>query len=292
MDIANSSAETAASPAAPAKPGMPRRATLAILAIAISFVVMPFLFWRASWFGAPMNARDIAEALAPGAEPRKTQHALAQLATAMDQHNPAARQWYPQIAAQAKHADPQIRLNAAWVMGQDNTVPEFHKALTALLADPDAMVRVNAALALVRFADPAGRPQLLAVLQPYTVTAPATGFTTATFRPRLKEREAVRSGTLVARMDSSAGEIEIRSPVPGTLEHWLQSAGAQIVPSQPVCILGPDPQSAFEALRALYLIGRPEDAVTVAAFLRTSGDLPANVAEQARLTLQALQSKQ
>ncbi|HMD31837.1 MAG TPA: HEAT repeat domain-containing protein [Candidatus Acidoferrales bacterium] len=277
--------------AAPAKPGMSRRATMLILLIAISFVVMPFLFWRASWFGAPMSAADITEALAPGAEARKTQHALARLATLMDAHSPAPRQWYPAIAAEGKHPDPQIRLTAAWVMGLDNTSQEFHQTLSSMLADPDAMVRINAALALVRFADPAGRPQLLALLQPYTIAAPAAGFTTATLRPRLKEHEAVRAGTLVARMDSPEGVIEVRSPVPGVFERWLQPAGAPIVPQQPICLLSPDPSSAWEALRGLYLIGRPEDATVIASFLRTTPDLPASVAEQARLTLQTLQSR-
>jgi HEAT repeats len=270
---------------------MSRRATLIILLIAISFVVMPFLFWRASWFGAPMSARELTEALEPGAEPRKAQHALAQLADLIDAHNPAAHRWYREIIASAKHPDSQIRLTAAWVMGMDNTNPDFHQALTPMLADPDPMVRVNAALALVRFGDAVGRPQLLSLLQPFTLTAPASGFTTATLRPRLKENEAVRPGTMVARMDSPTGEIEVRSPVPGKLEHWQASAGAQITPGQPLCILSPDPQAAWEALRGLYLIGRPEDAPVVAAFLRTSGDLPGNVAEQARLTLQALQSR-
>ena len=277
--------------AAPAKAGMSRRATMVILLIAISFVVMPFLFWRASWFGAPMSARELTEALQPGAEPRKTQHALAQLQNLIDAHSPAAHRWYREIIAEAQHPDSQIRLTTAWVMGFDNTSAEFHQALTPMLADPDPMVRVNAALALVRFADPAGRPQLLALLQPYTLTAPATGYTTATLRPRLKEREAVRPGTMVARMDSAKGEIEVRSPVPGKLEHWEAAAGAQITPGQPLCILSPDPQASWEALRALYLIGQPEDSQVVAAFLRTSGDLPGNVSEQARLTLQALQAR-
>jgi len=289
--ISSTPDQTAAAPAAPAKRGMSKRASTTILLIAVSFVVMPFLFWRASWFGAPMSPSALTEALAPGAEPRKAQHALAQLGTWMDAHNPAARQWYPAIIVASKHADPQIRLTAAWVMGLDNTALEFHQALTPMLADPDAMVRVNAALALVRFADAAGRPQLLALLQPYTLAAPSSGFTTATLRPRLKPGDVVRSGTLVARMDSPAGVVEVRSPVPGKLERWLQSAGAQIAPQQPLCVLSPDPQAAWEALRGLYLVGRPEDVPVVAAFLRTSGDLPGNVSEQARLTLEAVQSR-
>jgi biotin carboxyl carrier protein len=275
---------------APARKGMSKRATYLVLLIAVSFVLMPFLFWRASWFGAPMSPSDISQALAPGAEPRKTQHALAQLSTRMDRGDASARQWYPGIVTAAKHPDPQIRLTAAWVMGRDNTAPEFHQALAAMLADPDAMVRDNAALALVRFHDDSGRPQLLAMLQPFTVTAPAA-LPAGTLRPRLKEKDAVRSGTLVARIDTPQGVVEVRSPVPGTLQRWLGAAGAPVSAGQPLCVLAPDAQAAWEALRGLYLVGRAEDAPVVETFLRNSGDLPANVAEQARQTLQAIESR-
>ncbi len=54
------------SSAAP-KRAMHPRATLAILLLACLFVFMPFLFWRASWFGAPMSPQEITEALSPGA---------------------------------------------------------------------------------------------------------------------------------------------------------------------------------------------------------------------------------
>jgi len=286
------SGDLSPAPAAPPKRGMSRRATLIVLLIAVSFVLMPFLFWRASWFGAPMSAAEISQALAPGAEPRATQHALAQLSALMDRNDPSARQWYPGIISAAGHADPQIRLTAAWVMGRDNTAPEFHRRLAEMLADPDAMVRANAALALVRFHDAAGRPQLLAMLQPFTVSAPS-GFTAGTLRPRLKERDAVRPGTLLARIDVPAvpAVLELRSPVPGTLQRWVGTAGAAVAPGQPICILAPDPQAAWEALRGLFLVGQPEDAPVVESFLRNSPDLPANVAKQARFTLQALQSR-
>jgi len=286
------SGDLSPAPAVPPKRGMSRRATLIVLLIAVSFVLMPFLFWRASWFGAPMSPAEISQALAPGAEPRATQHALAQLSALMDRNDPSARQWYPGIISAAGHADPQIRLTAAWVMGRDNTAPEFHHRLAEMLADPDAMVRANAALALVRFHDAAGRPQLLAMLQPFTVSAPS-GFTAGTLRPRLKERDAVRPGTLLARIDVPAvpAVLELRSPVPGTLQRWVGTAGAAVAPGQPICILAPDPQAAWEALRGLFLVGQPEDAPVVESFLRNSPDLPANVAKQARFTLQALQSR-
>lgn len=274
----------------PPKRGMSRKATLVVLLLACLFVLMPFLFWRASWFGAPMSPADITAALAPGAEPRKTQHALAQLSALMDRGDPSARRWYPALIAQAHHPDPQIRLTAAWVMGRDNSVPEFHHALLPMLSDPDPMVRSNAALSLVRFADASGRPQFLAMLQPFTVLAP-DNFPSGTFRRRLQEHDAVRPGTMVARIETSRGVVEVRSDVPGILVHWLQPTGATVSAGQPLCVLSPDPQSAWEALRALYLVGQPEDAPVVESFLHTSADLPPNLREQARITLNALQSR-
>jgi len=279
-----------ASPQSSPKRGMHPRATLAILLLACLFVFMPFLFWRASWFGAPMTAQEITEALAPGAEPRKIQHALEQVSALIDRRDPAAHQWYPAIIAETKHPDPQIRLTAAWVMGRDNSAPEFHQALLPLLADPDAMVRDNAALSLVRFADASGRPQLAAMLEPATVAAPA-GFASGTLRQRLKLLDAVRPGTMIARIDTPQGVVEVRSEVPGKLAHWLQPTGARVVPQQPLCILSPDPQSAWEALRALYLIGQPDDVPIIESFLRTTSDLPPNVAEQARLTLAEIRKR-
>jgi biotin carboxyl carrier protein len=277
---------------------MPRKATFAILLIACLFVFMPFLFWRASWFGAPMSASDITASLAPGAKPRDTQHALAQLSTLIDRHDASARQWYPALIAQSHHSDPQIRLTVAWVMGRDNTVPEFHQALLPMLADSDPMVRSNAALSLVRFADASGLPQILSLLQPYTVLAP-DDFPGGALRQRLKEHDAVRSGTMVARIDVSVGAdqrvrpsvVEVRSPVPGILVHWLQATGARVAPRQPLCVLAPDPQSAWEALRALYLVGQAEDAPIIESFLRSASDAPPNLLEQARLTLDAIRSR-
>jgi len=282
---------TIVEPPAPSKKGMSPRATLAVLLLACFFVFMPFLFWRASWFGAPMSAADISSALAPGAKARDTQHALAQLSALIDRHDPSARQWYSALIAQTHHSDPQIRLTAAWVMGRDNSVPEFHQALLPMLADPDPMVRENAALSLVRFADASGRTQLLAMLQPATVSAPASLSAGGTLKQRLKLRDAVRPGTMVARIETPRGEVEVRSDVPGILVHWLQPTGAAITPGEPLCVLSPDPASAWEALRALYLVGQPEDAPVIESFLHTVVDAPPNLLEQAHLTLQAIQSR-
>ena len=57
-------------------------------------------------------------------------------------------------------------------MGQDRNYAPFHEALLKLIHDPQPMVRRNAALSLAVFGDPAARPELVAMLRPFTVNAP------------------------------------------------------------------------------------------------------------------------
>ena len=60
---------------------------------------------------------------------REIQHALAQLETRIEARDPRVKQWYPQIVALATDPVDEIRVTDAWVMGQDNTSEEFHRAL-------------------------------------------------------------------------------------------------------------------------------------------------------------------
>ena len=46
-----------------------------------------------------------------------------------------------------------------------------HEALLRLIRDPEPMVRRNAATALAAFGDGAARPELVAMLKPYTVVS-------------------------------------------------------------------------------------------------------------------------
>ena len=69
--------------------------------------------------------------------------------------------FYPDVVAASQHNQAEVRMTAAWVMGQDNAYEDFHSALRPLLQDPNAGVRHNAALGLVRFGDSSGRPELI-----------------------------------------------------------------------------------------------------------------------------------
>ncbi len=276
---------------APAKAGVPRRWLLLIVVTAFLFVLMPFLFWQATWFGRPLTDAQIDKNLADRERPRNAQHALSQIADRMLSRDPAVREsakrFYPQLVMLASSSHDELRLTAAWVMGEDNSVPEFHQALGRLLQDSNPMVQRNAALALVRFGDPSGRTVIAGMLGAYAVPSPAAG----ALAIRLKPGDVVNPGTLVGHIQAGEQKTEIRTQVPGTLDHWLVADGAQVAAGQPIVSLAPSPEVAWEALRALYLIGQAEDLPAIQPFLRPIPGFPDAIRQQAQLTAEAIRSR-
>ncbi|MGB8522471.1 MAG: HEAT repeat domain-containing protein [Candidatus Acidiferrales bacterium] len=263
------------------------RWALGILAIALLFVLMPFLFWNATWFGRPMNDEQVSKALADHSHPRDVQHALAQLETRIETRDPSARKWYPQIIQLAGDPVDEIRVTDAWVMGQDNSSEDFHRALLQLLGDQNPMVRRNAALSLVRFKDDSGHAQIVAMLRPFELNSPFEG----KLDTRLKAGDVVNPGTMVAHIVSPAGKRELRSNVPGTLDRWLAANGSSVTASQPILSLLPSEGMVWEALRALYLIGNAEDLPDVARYARGVDGMSPQIAQQALATLAAIRGR-
>lgn len=202
--------------------GVPLLAGLAAL-----LIIVPFLFWRDTWFGRPLSRSEIRRYLEDNARPRRIQQALSRIADRIVSGDASAREWYPRVVSLARHPAPEIRTTAAWVMGQDNGSEVFHQALLGLLTDSDVLVRRNAALALVRFQDSSGRPELVAVLRSYT--------------------------------GNTGG-------APGQDQVW-------------------------ETLRALYLVGRPEDLHEVEQCAREQEHIPDRIRRQASFTAQAIRTR-
>src|SRR5580692_9701766 len=152
-----------------------QRAYLLITIFALLLVLFPFLFWYMTWFGRTLSDAQMSEYLADRGKPRHAQHALVQLGERMGRHDPGVVRWYPQVIELSASPLIELRQTSAWIMGQDHTYAPFHAALLKLIADPQPMVRRNAALALSNFDDPAARPELLDMLRPYTIVSPAAG---------------------------------------------------------------------------------------------------------------------
>ncbi len=287
MAASPSSSSVAAAP----RPGMRRRWLYLVLAAAFLFVLMPVFFWEATWFGRSLNDEQIAKNLADREHPRKAQHALAQIADRILSSDPAvresARRWYPQVAALSASPADELRLTGAWVMGQDNAAPIFHRTLLRLLKDPHPMVQRNAALSLVRFRDAAGRLVILGMLESYALPAPHAG----RLATRLKVGDVVNPGTLLARIQDGEQKIEVRTQVPGTIERWMVPDGAEVSAGQPIAELSSSQEMVWEALRALYLIGQPEDLFAVDRYARGAPNVPESVRRQAQLTARAIRAR-
>ncbi len=276
----------------PTKPGLKRRWLFVIVAMTFLFVLMPFLFWQATWFGKPLNDAQLQKSLVDREHPREIQHALSQLADRILARDAftrdSARQFYPQVVQIAQNGQDELRLTAAWVMGQDNSIPDFHQELVRLLQDPNPMVRRNAALALVRFGDVSGRDEIRSMLQPSAIGAAEAG----ALEQRLKPGESINPGTLLGRIRSENSTSELRSQIPGIIRQWLVSDKATVTKGQPILRVDPSVSEIWESLRGLYLIGQLEDLPAIEEIARGAGDIPANVRQQAELTATAIRSRQ
>jgi biotin carboxyl carrier protein len=270
---------------------MAQKWLVAILILTFAFVLMPFLLWYMTTFTRPLNDADLATYFADTLHPRRAQHALSQIADRIMSPNPgiraSAKLWYPEVIKFSEQGSDELRVTAAWVMGQDNQSPEFHTALVKQLADANPMVQRNAALSLVRFADPSGHTLIAAMLAPYTVSAQRTGILSI----RLKPGDVINPGTLLAHITVGNDKTEVRSDVPGTIRQWVLADNAQVKTGEPMLLVDPSPEMVWESLRALYLIGQKEDLPAVNPYVRGTEGMPPQIQQQAALTAKEISAR-
>lgn len=281
--------ETVPDPAArPPKRGMSRTQKILFFVTGWLIVLMPFLFWWNTWFGRHLSDQQLAAYLHDDKKPRHIQHALVQLGDRMSHTDASARQWYPDLVRLADNPVEEVRNTDAWVMGQDTSGPGFHEALLKMLQDSSPIVRGNAALSLVRFGDATGRPQIVALLHPVSITAPASGRIADSDR----NGTAIHQGGLLAKLTptGSKQEIDLRSPIPGRIRTVAQP-GANVTAGSEVAIVDPGTQQVWEALRALYVIGELDDLDAVRPYEREVPDVSDDVRKQATETEQAIRTR-
>jgi HEAT repeat protein len=247
-------------------------------------VLMPFLFWWSTWFGRPLSDEQIGEYLHDEKHPRHIQHALVQLGDRMARNNEAAKRWYPDITRLAGHPVEEVRNTDAWVMGQDSANPAFHDALVKMLQDRSITVRGNAALSLVRFGDASGRAQIVALLESASITAPGAGRVLDID----KAGTAVHQRGLIAKLGDDQRTIEVRSPIAGRVQKPTVAPGAAVTQGMQLAVVAPAEPQVWEALRALYVLGQPEDLQAIRAYQHESDDSSNRVRQQAVLTEQAI----
>ena len=250
-------------------------------------VLMPFLFWWSTWFGRHLSDQQITEYLNDQKHPRHIQHALVQVGERVGRHDSGATRWYPDLLRLASHAVEEVRNTDAWVMGQDTSDPAFHETLLTMLGDSSLLVRGNAALSLVRFGDRSGRAQIVALLEPAVVTAPAAGVITDTD----KIGTPIRQGGVLAKLQVGPQTSEIRSPISGRIRTLTVQKGTTVTSGGEIASVDPADAQVWEALRALYLIGQMEDLPAILPYERELPEISDRVRQQALSTEKAIRER-
>jgi hypothetical protein len=258
-----------------------RRTPWPLAVVAALFVIVPFLTWYGTWFGRTLSDSEIERYLKDDDNPRHEQHALSQVAARMAKHDEGVRRWYPQVVALAGNRYPDVRMTAAWVMGQDARATEFHAALLRLLSDGEPIVRRNAALALVNFNDASSRSELLAMLRPFQFNTPVSGQLVSV----LSSGTTVKRGAMLARLKVNNEQIaELRAPLAGQIMQVASAPGAQLNAGQPLLTLAPDADSVLCALVGLRYVGTQEDLTDVSRYAAGVAGLPAEIKNEAAQT--------
>jgi hypothetical protein len=265
---------------AKSRPGISTRHRILFFVTAWFIAFMPFMFWWNTWFGRDLSDKQVTEYLRDDRHPRHIQHALVQMGERMSHHDTAVTHWYPDLVRLASHPVEEVRNTDAWVLGQDTTAPGFHQALLKMLSDSSPLVRGNAALSLVRYGDATGRPQIVELLQSVKIVAPIAGRVVDADRPRT----AIRQGGLIAKLQNEQQTSEVRSPISGRIRNLFVQTGQTVSAGTELATIDPTIEQVWEALRALYLIGRPEDLAAVTPYERELPEVPDHIRQQALLT--------
>jgi len=108
---------------------------------------------------------------------------------------------------------------------------------------------------------------------------------------RLKAGDIVNPGTMIAHIEVSGKKNEVRATVPGTLIRWLSDDHANITAGQPLVALAPSEGMVWEALRALYVVGRSEDLPDVEQVARATYGSSPQIGQQAQSTARAIRDR-
>jgi biotin carboxyl carrier protein len=250
-------------------------------------VLMPLLFWWNTWFGRQLPDKQITEYLQDEKHPRHIQHALVQLGERMGRHDAGATRWYSEMVRLASHPVEEVRNTDAWVMGQDTSGPAFHETILKMLQDQSPMVRGNAALSLVRFGDASGRLHIVALLQPARIVAPSAGRVIDTD----KIGTAIHHGGLIAKLQDARQTTELRSPISGRIRTLSVAPGSNVTAGDEVATVDPGDEQVWEALRALYLIGQPDDLPAIRPYQRELPEFSSRLRQQALLTEKSIRDR-
>lgn len=264
-----------------------RRTPWPLVVVALLFVIVPSLTWYLTWFGRALTDEELTRYLSD-TNPRHAQHALSQLAERIEKGDASAERWNSQVLALSQSQTPDLRMTAAWVMGLEHKSEDFRAALLRLLEDSEPIVRRNAALALVRFGDARSRPELVAMLRPFTLRAKTEG----TAYTSLTAGTPVKRDSLLLKYSVKPDYVEeLRSPMPGRVEKASVKDGDTWSPGAELFVISPDAEQVESALLGLAYVGTAEDMPDVERYARGVEWMPEGMKAKAAQTAEAIKRR-
>jgi pyruvate/2-oxoglutarate dehydrogenase complex dihydrolipoamide acyltransferase (E2) component len=107
---------------------------------------------------------------------------------------------------------------------------------------------------------------------------------------------SIHQGGVVAKLQVSGNvdakhTTEMRSPITGRLRTLSAQVGQQVKQGDLIATIDPSTAQVWEALRALYLVGQPDDLAAVLPYERELPDIPDHVRQQALGTEAAIRQR-
>ncbi len=85
--------------------------------------------------------------------------------------------------------------------------------------------------------------------------------------------------------------MEVRSPITGKISNLRVQTGQSVTSGAEIATLAPEGDQVWEALRALFIIGKPEDLQVVQSYERELPEIPERVRQQAVETEKAIRGR-
>jgi multidrug efflux pump subunit AcrA (membrane-fusion protein) len=95
----------------------------------------------------------------------------------------------------------------------------------------------------------------------------------------------------MAKLDHGGQIVEVHSPITGRLRELSMRAGQSVAAGGKIATLDPSTEQVWEALRALYVIGQPEDIEAVRRYERELPEISDRVRQQAVETEKAIKGR-
>lgn len=127
------------------------------------------------------------------------------------------------------------------------------------------------------------------MLRPYAVRTEAAGAVELVVKePGVA---VAASGTLARLREPGGNTVEIHASEAGRVVSISVANGTNVEAGKELMTLDPSTEQVWEALRALYIVGKPEDIPEIQRYTRPSPTIPDRIQKQATATVEAISER-